>query len=39
VKDYLATAYGTHGATLENMRIKKPGETGPGKMPRLKKKE
>lgn len=39
VKDYLATAYRTHGATLENMRIKKPGETGPGKMPRLKKKE
>jgi len=38
-KDYLATAYGTYGATLENMRIKKPGETGPGKMPRLKKKE
>jgi hypothetical protein len=39
VKDYLATAYGTYGATLENMRIKKSGETGPGKMPRPKKKE
>jgi len=41
VKDYLAMAYGTpgHGATPENMRIKKPGETGPGKMPRPKKKE
>lgn len=32
-KDYLATAYGTYGATLGEMRINGPDQPGPGRMP------